>query len=121
METLKALIEDKPVLNIKGCFDSGKNAFLFETEAGKDQISLQDAKIKGLWVWRARFGKVRAGAAVEQKFGCGNFAFQFYVFDFSRGIDGRHALTQVEKEPAQGAPDLSVPGRHAGVSLRRPG
>ena len=97
METLKSLIEDKPVLNIKGCFDSGKNAFLFETEAGKDQISLQDAKITGLWVWRERFGKARAGTAVEQKFGCGNFTFQFYVFDFSRGIDGRHALKQGEK------------------------
>ena len=27
----------------------------------------------------------------------GIFAFQFYIFDFSRGIDGRYALTQVEK------------------------
>ena len=96
-ETLKSLIEDNLVLNIKGCFDSGKNAYFFETEAGKDQISLQDAKITGLWVWRGRFGKARGGEVVEQKFRCGNFAFQFYVFDFSRGIDGRHALTQWQK------------------------
>ena len=97
-ETLKSLIEDKPVLNIKGCFISGKNAFLFETEASKDQISLQDAKITGLWVWRRRFGKARAIAAGGQKFGCGNFAFQFCIFDFSRGIGGRHVLSQWEKD-----------------------
>ena len=97
METLKSLIEDKSVLNIQGRFHSRKNAFFFKTEVGKEEISLQDTKITGLWVWRQRFGKAGAEAAVKRKHSCGNFAFQFYIFDFSRGIDGRHALTQVEK------------------------
>ena len=30
-------------------------------------------------------------------FVCGDFAFHFYVFDFSRGIGGRHELNQKEK------------------------
>ena len=97
METLKSLIEDKPVLNIQGRFDSEKTAFFFKTEAGKEQISLNDPKITGLWVWRQSFGKDIADAAAEQKYRCGDFAFQFYIFDFSRRIDGRHALTQQEK------------------------
>ena len=97
METLKSLIEDKPVLNIQGHFHSRKNAFFFQTEIGKDEISLQDAKIRGLWVWRQRFGKARDVAATDHRYTCGNFAFQFYIFDFSRRIDGRHALIQVEK------------------------
>ena len=97
METLKSLIEDKPVLNIHGHFHSGENAFSFKTEAGKEQISLNDPKITGLWVWRQNFGPDIASTAAEQKYRCGDFAFQFYIFDFSRRIDGRHALTQPEK------------------------
>ena len=97
METLKSLIEDKSVLNIQGRFHSRKNTFFFKTEVGKEEISLQDAKITGLWVWRQRFGKAGAEAEVKRKYSCGNFAFQFYIFDFSRGIDGRHALLQAEK------------------------
>ena len=98
METLKSLIEDTPVLNIQGRFHSRKNAFSFKAEAGTDEISLHDTKITGLWVWRQRFGKAGARVAVEPRYNCGNFAFQFYIFDFSRGIDGRHALTQPEKK-----------------------
>ena len=98
METLRSLIEDKPVLNIQGSFHSRKNAFSFKTEAGKDEISLRDKNITGLWLWRQRHGgKPHKGAAAEQKYTCGNFKFQFYIFDFSRRIDGRHALTQGEK------------------------
>ena len=97
METLKSLIEDKSVLNIHGHFQSDNNTFLFKTDAGKDKIGMQDPNIMGLWVWRQHYGKVGSASAVEQKYKCGNFAFQFYIFDFSRGIDGRYALTQVER------------------------
>ena len=115
-ETLKSLIEDKAVLNIHGGFQSRRNAFSFTTEAGEDEISLRDAKITGLWVWRKRFGAVRVGASAKQmpipfprqpdadacEYTCGDFAFQFYVFDFARGLDGRHALTQPEKDLLKG-------------------
>ena len=102
METLKSLIEDKSVLNIKGHFHSQKKAFVLETEASKNEISLQDAKITGLWVWRQRFGKPTTKVMVDQKYGCGDFRFQFYIFDFSRGIDGRYALVQSEKDLLKG-------------------
>ena len=101
METLKSLIEDKPVLNIQGHFQSEENAFLFKTEASteasNEKIDLEDAKIKGLWVWRQHFRRAGARTPSEQKYRCGDFAFQFYIFDFSRGIDGRYALSQGEK------------------------
>ena len=102
VETLKSLIEDKPVLNIQGRFHSRKNAFIFNTGDSKNEISLQDAKITGLWIWRGKWsqhlGKPNAEAVSEQKYECGDFEFQFYIFDFSRGIDGKHALIQVEKD-----------------------
>ncbi len=97
VDTLKSLIEDKAVLNLQGEYQSGKNVFSFKTTAGEEQISLQDAKISGLWVWRNRFGRNVVGAGTKQAYQCGSFTFQFYIFDFSRGIDGRHVLKQVEK------------------------
>ena len=98
MESLKALIEDKAVLKIQGQFNSQKNAFSFHTEPGEHEISLDDAKIRGLWVWRERFGRDRRSTPSEQKYTCGSFEFHFYIFDFSRRIDGRHALKQAEKD-----------------------
>ena len=99
VETLVSLIEDKPVLDIQGFFDCHKNIFLFSTKNGaeKKEIGMQDSQIMGLWVWRERFGRVGIGPEISQKYKCGNFSFQFYIFDFSRGIDGRHALIQNEK------------------------
>ena len=106
-ESLKALIEDKAVLKIQGRFRSTDNTFAFQTEGQKNELHLHDAKITGLWVWRQRFGKARRtkDSQMEMPFPhgtdisytCGDFNFQFYIFDFSRGIDGRYALTQPEK------------------------
>ena len=98
MEMLKSLVEDKPVLAIRGNFDTEKNVYFFTIDSVEEQIRLQDAKITGLWVWRQRFKRNGDDLLSELKFMCGSFSFQFYVFDFSRGIDGRYALTQIEKD-----------------------
>ena len=105
-ESLKALIEDKTVLSIQGCFRSSENAFLFGSEdADRSAMSLRNPQITGLWVWRQRFGKARGhGDAqmpdlfpTETAYACGDFGFQFYIFDFARGIAGQYMLTQAEK------------------------
>ena len=107
-ESLKALIEDKAVLNIEGRFRSTENTFAFRIEDDENEISLQDSKITGLWVWRQRFGKARGSVGTQMpipfpqeadiRYTCGDFRFQFYIFDFARGIDGRYALAQAEKD-----------------------
>lgn len=107
-ESLKALIEDKAVLKIDGGFRSSEAAFAFDVNGAADEVGLRDQKITGLWVWRERFGRKRSGRVTEQipmdfrsesetRFACGDFAFHFHIFDFSRGIGGRHELKQVEK------------------------
>ena len=95
-ETLRGLIEDKSVLKIKGEFNTAKNAFVFSEErSGKPtEVSLNDSKIKGLWLWRRRFAK---NDKEEIGYICGDFQFRFYVFDFSRGVSGKHALQQNQK------------------------
>ena len=106
-ESLKALIDDKAVLKIQGGFRSSKNGFSFRIEDEPDEVGLQDPKITGLWVWRQRFGKARRAARTqlpiplpleaEADYACGDFTFQFYIFDFARGIEGRYLLNQAEK------------------------
>lgn len=106
-ESLRALIEDKAVLKIRGRFRSSENDFSFQIEDEPVDISLQDPKITGLWIWRKRFVKARRAARTQMAipfqpetdrgYACGDFAFHFYIFDFARGIDGRHLLNQTEK------------------------
>ncbi|MDE2834426.1 MAG: sensor histidine kinase [Bacteroidota bacterium] len=101
-EKLKALIEDKAVLRIQGCFDCECSVFSYESESrvAAEKVALKDPKITGLWVWRNRFGR-RAKSGEEQlqmSFGCGDFAFHFYIFDFARGKNGKYALTQADRK-----------------------
>ena len=98
-ETLKALIEDKAVFSIKGRFLTEGCVFRFDKGAGAEEVSLYDERVKGLWIWRQRYPseKEKQQAAKLQVYMCGDFAFQFYIFDFARGIEGRHLLTQEDK------------------------
>ena len=99
MEDLKSLIEDKAVLSIQGHFTSEDCTYKFETASGKEEISLYDVDVKGLRVWRDRYhNKVaKEEASKKQVYSCGDFSFQFYIFDFAKGIDARYLLTKEEK------------------------
>jgi len=98
-ETLKSLIEEKPVFSIKGRFLDEDCLYRFDAGSGEEEVSLYDEGVKGLWIWRQRYldSKTRAEAGRRQTYVCGDFAFQFYIFDFARGIDGRYVLTQDDK------------------------
>ena len=98
-ETLKALVEEKAVFAINGRFVSEGCVFRFDKGVGAEEASLYDERVKGLWIWRQRYpsGKEKQQAAKRQTYICGDFAFQFYIFDFARGIEGRYLLTQDDK------------------------
>ncbi|WP_428276968.1 ATP-binding protein [Candidatus Palauibacter sp.] len=106
-DTLKGLIEDKAVLRIQGRFDCLRQLYSYSIgHSTTTDLALDDAKIAGLWVWRNRFGR-RKKTKTEQlplpmPFACGDFEFHFHIFDFSRGIAGKHALTQAEKNLIKG-------------------
>ena len=98
-ERLKALIENSAVLKIEGEFNSEKNAFIFSDggdESSKQEIKLNDSKIKGLWIWRQPVSD-EINEKQDRYYKCGSFKFQFYIFDFSRNISGKHALLQEQK------------------------
>ena len=118
-ESLKVLIDEKAVLKIEGGFYPSKSVFAFDINGVADEITLQDPKIAGLWVWRQRFGRTLHDGGAEQMpipfwsesgeggsirstdmgvpFTCGDFTFHFNIFDFSRAIGGPHELNQKEK------------------------
>lgn len=96
-DVLKRLLEDKPVLRIQGEFSAARNAFLIsenEDDKEKTEIRLDDQKIKGLWIWKLAFENEDIASRDLE---CGSFAFNFYIFDFSRGISGKYELSQPEK------------------------
>ena len=98
-ERLRSLIEDKRVFAITGRFMSHGCWYRFDKGDGREEVSLYDKRIRGLWIWRRRYqGGERKVAATRQGYRCGNFAFQFYIFDFARGIESRFELMQVEKD-----------------------
>ena len=98
-ETLKSLIEHKAVFSIKGRFLSEGCVYRFDTGSGEEEVSLYDERVKGLWIWRQKYPdkKSRDEAGSRQTYVCGDFTFQFYIFDFARGIAGRYVLTQDDK------------------------
>ena len=59
-------------------------------------------KLRACGCGGSSFGTTRDIATTKQEYICGDFEFHFYIFDFSRGIDGRHALTQPEKDLLKG-------------------
>lgn len=103
-EILKSLIEDKSVFSIKGRFLSESCMYRFDKGSGDEEVSLYNERVKGLWIWRRRYSdnRTRAAAGKKQTYVCGDFAFQFYIFDFSRGIDSRYLLTQYDKNRLKG-------------------
>ena len=107
-EQIRALIEEKAVLQIHGRFDSEKSAFTMDPEGtlGSAEIPVDDPKMTGLWVWRQRFGKAKPNRNQSTlwpsedsppRFACGGFAFHFFVFDFARALHGRYTLNQAQK------------------------
>ena len=97
-ETLKGLIEEKPVFKIKGEYSSQRNVYLYtegESNNSEVEIKLNDAKIKALWLWRQRFKKTSKERSPV--YSCGDFQFQFYIFDFAKEFPGKYELNQAQK------------------------
>ncbi|MXW04676.1 MAG: ATP-binding protein [Gemmatimonadetes bacterium] len=96
-EILKRLIEDKSVLRIQGKFDSEIGSFFLsvnEDENKYTEIKLDDSLIIGLLKNNQYLDRE---IIIARELECGSFEFHFYVFDFSRGISGKHELNTSEK------------------------
>lgn len=104
-EELKGLLEHQAVVKIEdGHFDSSKNEFHLKANGVEESISLLDPEITGLKIFNRHFGN--AGSRLrKRRVQCGDFDFEFYVFDLSPGAPARH---QLDKEDRQIVEDHGV-------------
>ena len=101
LDDIRGLIENKSVFHIDGKFKNETNTFEFKINENTEKVCLEDERIKGLWLWRQiklTNKEKQSGETKDQKYTCGNFDFQFYIFDFSRGLENKYLLTQFEKD-----------------------
>ena len=104
LEGIKGLIENKSVFHIDGKFKNANNTFEFKINENTEKVCLEDERIKGLLPWRQRNRtsnkaiEKQSGQTKDQEYSCGNFDFQFYIFDFSRGLENKYLLTRFEKD-----------------------
>lgn len=97
-QILRELIDDKAVFKIQGRFSTRRNSFIYKGCKGqkiREEIKLEDSKIRGLWIWRQEFRN--KADELNRKYRCGNFKFNFYIFDFSLGKSGKHQLKKDER------------------------
>lgn len=103
LEYIKGLIDNKSVFHIEGTFQNENNALQYKINENTEKVSLEDERIKGLWLWRQRnlttnqIKENKSGKTRDQEYTCGNFQFQFYIFDFTKGLENKYLLTQHEK------------------------
>lgn len=103
LEEIKGLIENKSVFHIDGKFQNENNTFQYKINENKEEVSLDNKTITGLWLWRQRnltsnqVEEIKSGETKEQKYNSGNFDFQFYIFDFTKGLEKKYLLTPNER------------------------
>ncbi|MGF6096954.1 ATP-binding protein [Pseudomonas sp. 18175] len=96
-DRLGELLESRTVLNIEGSYVQEQRCFDFALNGRRDTISLSDARITGLKVFRDHFGK--NGEILESRgTESGSFKFKFYVFDFSPDAAAKFELDDQDRK-----------------------
>ncbi|WP_319542362.1 ATP-binding protein [uncultured Pseudodesulfovibrio sp.] len=102
LEKLRNLLENNSVIKIEeGVFDSKKGFFSFIMNGESCSLLLDDPNVKGLKVFRDRFG-VGASVLAERNVECGSFRFGFYVFDFDSKAPAKFLLDREDKKIIKG-------------------
>lgn len=97
VERLVDLLENHSVYRIEnGLFSQRDLSFSFQENSVPRRISLDAPDIRGLTVFRRRFG-TRGEALSERGVECGSFSFGFFIFDFSSQARPRFRLDSEEK------------------------
>lgn len=97
---LETLMEVASVLKFEdGTFDPTTLTFKFKQDGLSKTLSLTDADVTGLKVFRNYFvGADKSKLLEKRELQCGPFGFSFFVFDLSATATGRHLLDREQKE-----------------------
>ena len=100
LEKLELLIENNAVLKItKGRFSEKDKCFYFEINNKPIKLSLNDSNIRGAKIYNSRFciGKDLFGEENWRYPVCGDFGFNFFIFDFQAKEESKYYLQREEK------------------------
>ena len=99
-ERLNNLLKENTVITIKdGKFNEKKREFTYKLNGTPQKLTLNDPRLAGLSVFKEYFLKDTLFENKEVKAtDCGNFNFNFYIFDFVADKETRYYLSKVEKD-----------------------
>jgi len=101
IERLANLLEYNTVFKItNGKYNEKEQSFIYNINGVNKKISLNDSMLSGLRVYRDYFLKEKDlfGNAVSKLSTCGDFEFNFFIFDFNANKETKYYLDRKEKE-----------------------
>jgi signal transduction histidine kinase len=101
IEQLKNLIENNAVFKItNGKYKEKEQCFEFDLNDEFQKLALSDSDISGLDIFRSRFmtNSDLFGNSEIRKTNCGDFNFNFFVFDFNAKNESPYNLDKEEKD-----------------------
>ena len=84
----------RAVLRVVGSFNENRNAFVLNVNDQDREVSLNSEDIRGLELYKRYVAKDRS----FHQFRCGDFAFEFLVFDLRPTADAEHSLDPNERK-----------------------
>lgn len=98
IEKLLDLLSDNSVFRIEnGKFEQEKMVFSFKQNSIEKKLSLNDSILRGLTVFRNKFGK-EGEILAKRQIECGSFSFEFFIFDFSPQAQPKFKLDTEDKK-----------------------
>lgn len=100
IKELSSLLENSAVLKItNGCYSEKEGKFSYKINDVPYVLLLKDSQISGLTLFKNRFAEVNLFGETEiRKTTCGDFKFNFFVFDFAADKESNYSLDKKEKE-----------------------
>lgn len=100
-KTLENIIKQKAVLNVTGSYVEKEKKYVFSLNGKESEISFSDKKMSGLSLFREfkRDIENRNLSVKDYVTTCGNFSFEFYVFDpDKKNVRSKYKLDETDWE-----------------------
>lgn len=100
IKELSSLLENSAVLKItNGLYSEKKGLFTYRINDIPYALSLKDSQISGLTIFKERFAEKNLFGKIEiRSTTCGDFKFNFFVFDFAADKESEYYLDKKDKE-----------------------
>lgn len=99
VKRLEYLLRESTVLRItNGKYSESKKEFTYDENDVHKTVSLTDPKLIGLKVFKDYFIEKKQDQIEIRQTSCGDFGFNFYIFDLSAGKNSKYFLDKTDKE-----------------------